>query len=63
VRHDRRNAGFLHARSEQRDLLEGEFAGAPLAGRLRKNLQRLAARRASAIDSARQSAGNGEVGA
>ena len=44
VRDDRVDAGLVDAPPEQRDLVLGQDAGAPLAGGLGEDLQRLAAR-------------------
>jgi hypothetical protein len=44
--------------AEQRDFLVWQLARAPLAHRLREDLQRLAAARFGAIDRARESACN-----
>ena len=63
VRDDRVDAGLGDPPPEQHDLVLGQHAGTPLADRLGEDLQRLAARRDGAIDGARQTAGDGQMGA
>ena len=63
VRDHRSDAGLPHATLEERDFLGRQFARAPLSGRLRENLQCRAAAGFGAVDGARQSAGNREMGA
>jgi hypothetical protein len=53
VRDDRVNAALGDAAAEQHDLVVRQRAGAPLAGGLREDLQRLALRGDRAIDRAR----------
>ena len=62
VRDDGTDLRLAHAAAEERDLLRRDLARAPLARRLRENLQRLAAARFGAIDGARQPAGDREMG-
>src|SRR5258705_11327764 len=56
VRDDWTYAGFFDPLPKARNLRGWQLPGAPLAGRLREDLERLASRRLRAIDRARQAA-------
>jgi hypothetical protein len=61
VRNDRANAGFGYSPAKEDDFIVGQRSRAPLAGRLREDLQRLASRGDSAIDGPGQATRNGEM--
>ncbi len=63
VRDDRPDLRLPHPTPEQRDFLGRQLARAPLPGRLREDLQRLAAARLGPVDGTGEAAGNGKVSA
>ena len=62
VRDDRADPRLPDPPAEERDLLGRQFPRAPLAGRLREDLQRLTAAGLGAVDRARQSARDRQMG-
>jgi hypothetical protein len=61
VRNDRGNPGLFQSSSEQRHFVTRQISSAPLAGRFRENLQRVAPAGLRAIDGTRKAAGNRHV--